>query len=430
MSPSLSRRHLLVGAGALAAYASLDGALPAAQALPLPRPEESGLDHIVMVCMENRSFDHYFGWLPRADGANAGLRYRDSDGNVHLTHHMADRTGCGYTDPNHSYEGGRIQFNKGKCDGFRKDPNDDFALGYYLEEDLPLFGPVAKVSTVYDRYFCSILGPTYPNRFYTHAAATDRISNTMDLSTLPTIWDRLSAKGVSANYYFSDLPFIGLFGPQHVNVARPIEQFYVDAVAGNLPAFSYLDPHFLGEDQGLSNDDHPHADIRRGQAFLSQIIAAMLASPQWERSALVITYDEWGGFFDHVRPPRLPDDHDTGPRGKDDHAQSGFRVPTIALSPFARRGHVAHNVYDHASILKMVEWRFGLAPLTKRDRHARNLAESFDFAQPHTAKPSLPLVVDPGPSVCGLPEPPTLQTSTHWQQLAESPLMRPYLALR
>ncbi|MCU1591798.1 MAG: phospholipase, partial [Frankiales bacterium] len=314
---------------------------------PLPEPAKSGLDHIVVVCMENRSFDHYLGWLPGADGRQKGLSYQDDNGKAHGTHHLVDRHGCGNNDPDHSFEGGRLQFNNGRLDGFRKGDNDDFALGYYLEQDLPLYGPLLKQATTFDRYFCSILGPTYPNRFYTHAAATDRIANDSTTSTLPTIWDRLAAAGVSNRYYYSDLPFLVLWGQKYLPISSPVDRCYADAAAGQLPSYSYLDPFFLGEGQGGSNDDHPHADIHRGQAFLSQVAKTLVMSPQWERTALVITYDEWGGFFDHVAPPRLPDDHDTGPHGKDDHAQAGFRVPTMVLSPFARRGHVGHATYDH-----------------------------------------------------------------------------------
>ena len=381
--------------------------------------------------MENRSFDHYLGWLPGADGRQKGLRYKDDAGHYHATHHLQDRSGCGYNDPDHSFEGGRLQFNGGRLDGFRRGDNDDFALGYYTEADLPLFGPLLKQATTFDRYFCSILGPTYPNRLYTHAAATDRISNTTETSSLATIWDRLAAAGVPARYYFSDLPVLALWGNKYLSIAEPVGRFFADAAAGQLPAYSYLDPFFLGEGQGGSNDDHPHADIHRGQAFLSEVVKAVVESPQWERTALVITYDEWGGFFDHVRPPRMADDHDTGPHGKDDHAQAGFRVPTIVLSPFARRGYVGHNVYDHTSILKMVEWRWGLKPLTKRDRAARNLAEAFRFDKPDVSKPVLPLVTDPGPHVCRDSVPsgaagtsPMGLEDPFWRELADSGLLR------
>ncbi|MCW2599081.1 MAG: alkaline phosphatase family protein [Frankiales bacterium] len=435
-----TRRQLLTTAAGIGAAAALGPERLSALASTTPRPQiypslpaaaASGLDHIVVVCMENRSFDHYLGWVPGADGRQKGLVYPDSSGKPHATHHLLDRHGCGSNDPDHSFEGGRVQFNNGKLDGFRKGDNDDFAIGYYTEADLPFYGPLVKQATTFDRYFASILGPTYPNRFYTHAAATDRISNTSATSALPTLWDRLAAAGVSSRYYFSDVPFLALWGQKYLPIASPVERFIADAAAGTLPSFSYVDPFFLGEDQGGSNDDHPHADIHRGQAFLSLVANAVTTGPLWSKTALVITYDEWGGFFDHVKPPRMADNHDTGSSGKDDHAQAGFRVPTFLLSPFARAGHVGHQVYDHSSILKMVEWRFGLAPLTKRDRAARNLAESLDFAHPRSA-PSLPVVLDPGPHVCVPPvgtNPMGLE-DPFWRELAESTLMRGWDAVR
>ncbi len=420
----ITRRQFLAGAAATTAAV----AAGRAEALPrlagtrtaLPSPGTSGLEHIVVVCMENRSFDHYLGWLPGADGKQAGLSYPDDKGVPHPTHHLKDWQGCGFNDPDHSYDGGRVQFDNGACDGFRKGSNDDFALGYYTKDDLPLYGPLTEAATTFDRYFCSILGPTYPNRFYTHSAQTDRLDNVMRFSTMPTIWDRLADAGVSTRYYFSDLPFLGLWGEKYLPIARRTENFYADALAGNLPAYSYVEPFLLGEDQGGSNDDHPHADIRRGQAFLSQVAAAVVNGPLWDKTALVVTYDEWGGFFDHVPPPLLPDQHDPGV-GRE-HSRAGFRVPCFVLSPFARRGYVGHNVYDHTSILKMVEWRFGLSPLTARDAAARNLAETFEFARPRTDVPHLPLVPDPGPHVCGTPGTGMATDERFWTELRDAVL--------
>ncbi|MDQ1711914.1 MAG: phospholipase [Frankiaceae bacterium] len=421
----ISRRTFLgtgLAAGALlASGASAAGSRPPRQHLRrLPDPRTCGLDNIVVLCMENRSFDHYLGWLPGADGRQAGLTYLDDAGQPHATHHLTDWQGCGFTDPDHSVEGGRLQLAGGACDGFRKGANDDFALGYYEEADLALLGPLVREFTTFDRYFCSILGPTYPNRLYTHSAATDRLTNTTDVSAMPTIWDRLAAKGVPATYYFSDLPVLALYGERYASAAKPFGQFFAQAASGTLPAYSYLDPFFLGEDQGGSNDDHPHADIRRGQALMSNVVRALTSSPQWSSTALVITYDEWGGFFDHVVPPVLPD-------GDPDHAQAGFRVPAVVVSPFARRGYVGHEVYDHTSILKMVEWRFGLDPLTARDAAARNLAESFDFAHPRSA-PRLPAVLDPGPHLCSDATGMAAE-DPFWRELADSPLVRRWGAL-
>ncbi len=425
----LTRRQVLGAGGAAAGLAVAGGS--AARGVPeaapfrgLPAPADSGLDHIVVVMMENRSFDHYLGWLPGADGRQAGLKYRDDEGKVHLTHHLTDFRSCGYQDPDHSYKGGRVQLNGGKCDGFRKGRNDELAIGYYLEKDLAAYGPLVRNFTTFDRYFCSLLTQTYPNRFYSHSAATDRLVNNFDITDMVSIWDRLDEAGVSAGYFFSDLPFIGLYGPEKMRFARPYASFLALAAAGQLPSYSYVEPSFLGAGQGFTNDDHPAADIRRGQAFVSQIANAVMNSPQWERTALVITYDEWGGFFDHVRPPRLPDDHARPVGAPDDHSQAGFRVPTIVVSPFARRGYVGHNVYDHTSILKMAEWRWGLKPMTKRDAAARNLAESFRFDKPDFSVPDLPTVVDPGPYLCGDEGSPLLNHEPTWEEYAASPALK------
>lgn len=430
--PRITRRRFIQGAGAAGALLASGGARIAARAATsvatgprpaaLPAPARSGIEHIVVLCMENRSFDHYLGWVRGADGRQEGLSYPDSSGLLHDTHHLRDWSGCGYNDPDHSYTGGRVQFNGGRLDGFRRGDNDDYALGYYTEADVPTNSAFVKNFTVFDRWFCSILGPTYPNRFYTHAAATDRISNTMTQSTLPTIWDRLSAAGVSANYYFSDVPFLALWAQKYLSISRPLDLFYAQAATGTLPQYTYLDPFFLGEDQGGSNDDHPHADIRRGQSLLAMVANAVMSGPAWDKTVLVITYDEWGGFFDHVKPPVMPDVDPT-------HAQVGFRVPTYVISPFAPAGRVNHQVFDHSSILRMVEWRFGLTPLTPRDRAAANLADALDFSKPNKTT-SVPSQLDPGPHYCqgdnalGVGNTGMGNSEAFWAELAASPLMR------
>ncbi len=222
--------------------------------------------------------------------------------------------------------------------------------------------------TTFDRYFSAVMAETYPNRFYLHCAQTDRLHNgDVPLGAgfkLPTIWDRLRAKHVSGKYYYSDIPFTFLLkshAPTNARMGDPAAPvpgtFFGDAAAGTLPAVSYVDPQFLNEDGGLSNDDHPHADIRAGEVFMNQVYDAVRNGPGWKNTVLVITYDEWGGFFDHVPPGKAAD---VSPRT----SLRGFRVPTVVISPFARRGHVSHQTFDHTSILKMIEWRWGLKPLT------------------------------------------------------------------
>lgn len=349
---------------------------------PLPAPERSGIEHIIVVMMENRSFDHFLGWLPGADGRQAGLEFLDRRGNPQQTHPLAPEfQSCELDDPDHSYRGGRIQFADGANDGWLLASTDDlFPLGYFTQNDLAFFGTAVPAWTTFDRYFCAILGPTFPNRFYMHAAQTDRLTNTFTISTLPTIWDRLAAAGLSGRYYFSDLPVLALWGDRFTGITTPIARFFTDAAAGTLPDVAYIDPRFISEDLGTSNDDHPFADIRNGQAFMSQIYDAVTASPNWPDTVLIFTYDEWGGFYDHVAPPLAPRTALDDQLGND--GRLGFRVPCLVVSPLARRSFVGHKTYDHTSVLKMIEWRWNLPPLSARDAAANNLAHGLDFIRP------------------------------------------------
>ena len=164
----------------------------------------------------------------------------------------------------------------------RTTTNDSFSIGYYIEEDLPFFGALARNFTTLDNYFSSILSSTTPNRIFQHAAQTDRLSNTSDMSTLPTIWDSLVAAGVSNKYYFSNVPVLSFWGDKYVGISAFFTDFLNDAAAGNLPAVSFLDPKFTLLDNGDGNDDHPHADVRAGEAFLYQVYQAITSGPGWK----------------------------------------------------------------------------------------------------------------------------------------------------
>ena len=414
---SFTRRQFLKTAGATTGALALG--LPhlnaARRVKVLPKPQNSGIEHIVVVCMENRSFDHFVGWTPGADGRQGGLTYVDENNVAYSTFPLApDYQGCGHPDPDHSYEGGRIEYNNGACDGWlRAGDNDPYAIGYYTQNDLPFSAGAVNAWTSCDRYFSPIMAGTYPNRFYLHAAQTDRLSNTLDISTLPTIWDRLAAHSLSAKYYFSDVPFLALWGVKYIPIMNPISRFYADCAAGTLPKVSYVDPRLLGEEQGLSNDDHPHADVRNGQAFLNDIYNAVRTSPNWKNTILVITYDEWGGFFDHVAPQRAPIPPATAAAGDTDGLR-GFRVPTYIISTWSAAAEVSHTVFDHSSILNMIEWRWHLDPLTVRDATADNLASALDFSQRRLTAPAF--AVPPGPF--GFPCPVQEELPTDWDELA------------
>jgi phospholipase C len=360
----------------------------------LPDPAQSGIDHVVMVVMENRSFDHYLGWVPGVNGKQAGLSYVDAFGTTQNTFHLSANPqygyqGCNFADPDHSYTGGRTQMNGGKMDGFLKTPDtnqtqgDLFPIGYYTDADLPFFAGCAKNWTICDSYHCGILAETYPNRFYLMSGQTDRLVNTSTTSTLPNVFANFTAKGLSTTYYFSDVPFTALYGSSLLSVSKPFASFLVDAAAGNLPAYSQIDPRFLGESpEGISGDDHPNSDIRNGQAFLNQVYNAVTSSPQWSKTLLIVVYDEWGGFFEHVVPTTRPVSAAESTLGND--GLLGFRVPFVLIGPRAKRGAVSSWAFDPSSIHKFLSWRFGIDPLGVRGDAAdtNSIAYALDFVNP------------------------------------------------
>jgi phospholipase C len=438
-----TRRRFLQGAAASAGSALLLRGKPSQANLLdlLPLPHHTGIDHIVVVMMENRSFDHLLGWLPGADGQQAGLHYPDPSGVLHPTYPLAPTLGfqgCDNLDPDHSWEGGRIQYNNGQMDGWLRAHSDLFSIGYYQRPDRPFFNELAANYTTLDRYFCSILAETYPNRFFMHAAQTPALHNPpvtdalISPFTLPTIWDRLAAAGVSGRYYFSDVPFLGFWGTKYLSISRPYIEFLLAAQTGLLPAVSFIDPRFEDEGSGSSGDDHPHADLRVGDVFLSETFRAVATGPKWRNTVFIITYDEWGGFFDHVAPPKAEAANDVDPPDANGEVLLGMRVPVVVASPWSRshngQPRIASNVYDHTSILKLIEWRWNLPHLTPRDAPGSsvgNLVEVLDFDHPNPSVPALPAPILPILNACllsGLP-----QRETQWSDLRNSVLLRDWL---
>jgi phospholipase C len=385
-----TRRRFLAGVAGAAGALALPGygASVGAVTVPgtrggrsaLPNPEDSGIDHIVQVMMENRSYDHMLGWVPKSDGIQSQV-FTHIDGRQVETFHLASDAaygyqGCGWEDPAHGYRDGREHLNGGAMDGFLQtvgNPEDRFPVGYYNADDVLFYKGVAEHFTICDRYFHGILSSTFPNRMYIHAGTTDRNTNTLPWaqqapSVLPTIWDLLKARGLEGRNYFSDLPLTGLWGTKYAEITKPFEQFLIDAQRGELPAVSYFDPNFgfsVGESPaGVSRDDHPQADVRDGQVYLTEIYNALRASPNWERTLMIVTYDEWGGFFDHVAPPVAPV---SAPEAAFNDGLLGFRTPCVIVGPRARRGHVSHLRFDPNSVINLIRWRFGLGGLSARD---------------------------------------------------------------
>jgi phospholipase C len=408
-------RRSAYAAGAVGAAASLplnlllgEAASRAALTAQLPSPSNMPIDHFVVLMMENRSFDHYFGWLPDADAVQSRT-YADPDngGAPVATRHAsslgtAQWQGCGHPDPGHGWDDGRDQLGSARTntgaepDGFLAGSNDEFALCYYDEGDLGFIHAAGREFTVYDRFHCSLMGPTWPNRYYKWSAQSGgKRDNTPPADTLgnqwETLFDRAIARGRTARYYNSDLPFSAVWGPRAVPWTRPVAEYYADCAAGTLPNITFVDPPFRdgGGGDGVSADEHPLGDVRLGQAFMSDVVHAFMESPNWERGALFIVYDEWGGFFDHVRPPSVPDARSSS-NIDNDFGLMGFRIPAVAVSPFAARGSVSHLLCGFESIINLVTYRFGLGHLTTRDARAQNIGNSMSWAKPNFERPDLP----------------------------------------
>jgi phospholipase C len=349
------------------------------------------IEHIVVVTMENRSFDHFLGWAPGTDGKQEGLTFSDNAGAAYATYPLApDFRGRGHPNPDHSYLPSRVAFNDGKCDGWLKaGDNDRFAIGYYRAEDLGFFGQAAPQWTVCDRYFAAIMSETIPNRIYQLAAQTDRITDTRELCTLPTIFDRLGNNPDDVLYYYSDVPLLALWGTRYLGISRPFNSFLHACARNQLPKVAFVDPLFVGEGLGITNDDHPYADIRNGEVFLAAVYRAVTQSKAWPGTVLVINFDEWGGFFDHVAPS-IAEPVPAGDQKAGSDGRRGFRVPCLVIAPWSPRGHVNHTVMDHTSVLKMIEERWALQPLSERDANANSLAAVLDFAHPDNTAPKVP----------------------------------------
>ena len=414
----LRRRDFLGRTAALAGLAGMAGLLPSetliaeaakhATRAHFPRPRELPIDTFVVLMMENRSFDHYFGWHPRADAVNNGLRYPSLDGSQSFaTHRLTpDFQGCAFRDPDHGWDGGRHQYDGGKLDGFysgndQGTGSDEYALGYYLKQDLGFLPcgrrriPALRPLLLLD-HGLDLSEPPLPARGperrpevetscrRRRAGSSGRRSSTGRR--------RAGWKSPTTSPTFPSPPSTAPAGStgsarRRSSTSTPGE--------GKLPPICFIDPPFKdgGGGNGISADEHPHGDVRLGQAFMSDVAHAFVESPQYRRGAMFINYDEWGGFFDHVSPQHVPDERGNRTDLENDWSLTGFRIPAVAISPYTRahkRGRVSHMTCTHESILKLIAYRYGLGILNRRHAYASNIGRSFDFSKRDFDPPALP----------------------------------------
>lgn len=453
-SRRLDRRGVLkagLAAGALAgtgAWRMAPGGRPLRRPGSLPFPGlPAGTDtipqieHIVVLMMENHSFDNKFGMLRRHDVDGFRLGHDGlptatnpyPNGQIQRAFRMP--TTCQLPSrPSQEWTASHNAYDNGRMDGFVATPIDPLtteivggvAMGYWQEEDQPFYYSVFRHFPIADRYFCSVLGQTFPNRRYLLAATSigqidDTTPALTDYPAGGTIFDQLDAHGITWKDYTSSLvptsSSLALFPPLYEKGAAAAKivlntEFFTDAAAGTLPNYSLVEPDY--ENQSEENPQN----IAVGEEFAASVVNAVINGPAWDRTALLLAYDEHGGYYDHVPPPpaippdAIPPTVVPGENAFDGFARYGFRVPFALVSPWARRHFVSHDVYDHTSILKLVEVKWNLPALTYRDANAIPMLDMLDLRHPSFASPpdlAEPLAVsDPSALSCSVTGPGTI----------------------
>ncbi|MGZ3421295.1 MAG: phospholipase C [Polyangiales bacterium] len=342
--------------------------------------------HIVVLMKENRSFDHLLFKLhdlqPDVDAVPDTYANPDTKDAPTKPSHAA--TTCIASDPNHQWNAMHNQVNGGAMDGFIKSAASTtgtdglFSLSYYDQTDLPFYYWLASTWALNDRHFASVRSGTYPDRNFLYLGTNDGVKQTaLDYPDPATtsIFDRLSDAGFSWGVYTDSGPLSGAFNwdRTHAGVSS-MADFKTALAKGTLPNVAFVDGT-----EG-SEDEHPTADVQTGEAWTRDIYQAAIKSPQWPRMALIWTYDEGGGFFDHVAPPNDACIARPGNPKDTPYFELGVRVPLAMISPYSKPHFVSHVVQEHTSITRFVETVFDLPALTSRDANADALLDMLDFS--------------------------------------------------
>jgi len=396
----------------------------------------TAISHIVIIVKENRTFDNLFGTYPGADGATRAV--------LSTGHIMPLKHGPDYLprDLDHSWSGAVDAIDHGRMDRFDVgrdcNMNGDFlCLSQYQQQDIPNYFAYATHFVLADRMFASTKAPSFPNHLYTVAAdAGNAVSNPKMKGTnwgcdylpgtqfaavdargvltyqapcldLQTLADSLESAGISWKYYappegadgyvWSTLDAIDHIrnGPLWGERVVPDTQFVTDAVGGQLPSVSWLTTNSV-------QSEHPPSSLCEGENWTVDQLNAVMQGPDWNSTVVFVVWDDFGGFYDHVPPPSI------------DQYGFGMRVPLLIISPYALAGHVSHTNYEFSSLLKFVETRYNLSPLSPRDSSASNMLDSFDFNQSplpplvltkHSCNPASPLRLAFPPQSVGTPSP-------------------------
>ena len=354
------------------------------------------IEHLIFVMQQNHTFDNYFGTYPGANGIPANTCIPVSLSKVQTAACVAPFNIGTYpiTDLSHSEETFSAQYQNGKMTGFvdaltKLNQDAKLTMGYFDDRDIPFYWNIADQYVLFDNYFSSAHTGSITNRMFSITGQPGSDENRIPVNgygDIPTIFDRLQERGISWKYYIRNynpefnyralkeldylppqiqwVPLLSfdrfLDDPELSSHIVDFSEYYTDLQNGTLPAVSYV---LL-----LGATEHPISDPQLGQITTRTMIQTLMDSDAWESSALLITYDDWGGWYDHVPPPQV------------DQYGYGFRVPAMLVSAYARQGHIDHTQLDHTSILKFIEANWGIEPLAQRDAQANNLTTAFDFA--------------------------------------------------
>jgi len=381
---------LLVPAAGVSAQNATSGLAPVqASGAGNPTP----IQHIVILFQENHAFDNYFGTYPGANGLNASVALPVRKGSM-VTVSPFHISSDGATLLDNTASVARTAYDNGTMDGFVYAEGTALTMGYYDGRDIPYYWDYASQFVLMDNFFTSVMGPSLPNHLYLIAGQSGNMTG--DVRTpkvnFPVIMDELDSRGITWKYYSGFAPHLNftVFNPMNplpafesfrTNASRlqnlaPNKAFQNDVRNGTLPNVTWVMP------LGSQDEEGGRYSVTAGEQYVVSTINTVMQSKYWNSTAIFVTWDDWGGWYDHVAPPQV------------DSFGLGFRVPCLVISPYAKQAFVDHTQTDFTSILKFIETVYSLPPLTSRDAAASSMQEAFDFSQ----APRTPLVL-PGPYV-------------------------------
>ncbi len=381
--------------------------------------------HVIWIIQENRSFDNYFGTYPGADGIPPGTCLPVMPGSKSCVKPFPMPAGQPAYDLNHDWDTIHAAYDHGAMDGFVWAEGTSLTMGYYGAKDIPNYWKYANNYTLCDHFFSSQMGYSLPNHVYTVAAQSGGlIVNVPNVKELEDVMDdpdgfsfasmaeMMSKTKISWKYYVDSQPMpkgvpmrlsetgerLAFPNPKQFNLWNPLpgfkkirddpkemahlvdlKEYYADLQNGTLPEVTWIVPDY-------QDSEHPVALPSDGMWYVTRLVNALMQSKYWQDSAIFLTWDDYGGFYDHVPPPEI-DAYGLGPR-----------VPMLVISPYAKAGHVAHTEYEFSSVLKFIEERWKLNHLTARDHWANDMRECFDFSQKENAALVIPIPADLKPS--------------------------------